>query len=140
MTEKLLSRDAILGAVDLPEERVSVPEWGGTVIMRGMTGAERDAFEAGIMVTRGDKEVVDSRNLRARLIVRCVYDEGGKRLFADEDAEFLGGKSAAVISRLFDVARRLCGIGESDMDEMRANFAGGPDDASPSDSPSPSEG
>lgn len=140
MTEKLLSRDAILGAADLPQERVSVPEWGGTVILRGMSGAERDAFEAGIMVTKGDKDVVDPRNLRARLIVRCVIDEDGKRLFADEDAEFLGAKSASVISRLFDVARRLCGMGENDINELRANFADGPDDASPSDSPSPSEG
>ena len=41
-----LNREAILAAEDLPRELVEVPEWGGAVYVRALTGAERDQFEA----------------------------------------------------------------------------------------------
>jgi len=34
----ILSRDAILGSDDLKKEVVSVPEWGGEVVIATMTG------------------------------------------------------------------------------------------------------
>ncbi len=37
-----LTGEEILGADDLPTEVVPVPEWDGTVIVRTLTGAERD--------------------------------------------------------------------------------------------------
>ena len=39
-----LSRDAILQREDIKTEDVEVPEWGGTVRVRGMSGVQRDAF------------------------------------------------------------------------------------------------
>ena len=44
-----LSRDDILKAADNEPEEVDVPEWGGSVLVRGMTGRERDAFEVSLM-------------------------------------------------------------------------------------------
>ena len=44
-----LSRDAILQREDIKTEDVEVPEWGGTVRVRGMTGVQRDAFEASLI-------------------------------------------------------------------------------------------
>jgi hypothetical protein len=41
-----LTRDSILNAKDLKKELVKVPEWGGEVYVRCMTGSERDAFES----------------------------------------------------------------------------------------------
>ena len=38
-----LDKAAILTADDLGRREVAVPEWGGTVLIRGLTGAERDA-------------------------------------------------------------------------------------------------
>ena len=40
----ILSKDAILAADDLPRETVHVPEWGGDVYVRTMSGTDRDAF------------------------------------------------------------------------------------------------
>ena len=37
-----LSKDQILGAVDFSFVEVEVPEWGGTVRIRGLSAAERD--------------------------------------------------------------------------------------------------
>ena len=50
---KALTRDEILGADDLKTESVKVPEWGGTVLVRELTGAERDEWEASVVKTNG---------------------------------------------------------------------------------------
>ena len=104
----VLSKDAILGATDLPLERVEVPEWSGAVYLRTMTGAERDAFDAEVL-SAPDRHI----NARARLVIRVLVDADGNRLFADADAEALGAKSAAALNRLFDAACRLNGFGDA---------------------------
>ena len=105
----ILNKSAILSAEDLKTETVAVPEWGGEVRVRTLTGTERDAFESGLVAEDGKKRNLD--NLRARLLALAIVDERGARLFNDGDAALLGGKSAAVLDRLFDVAQRLNGIG-----------------------------
>lgn len=117
----LLSRDAILQAQDLPTERVEVPEWGGEVIVRGLTAAERDQFEQSIVEARGKDTRVNLRNIRAKLVALCVVDEEGKRLFKDEDAELLGRKSAVALNRIFEVAQRLSGLRPEDVEELAGN-------------------
>ena len=41
----LLSRDDILNADDLTIETVAVPEWGGEVNVKTLTGAEKDKWQ-----------------------------------------------------------------------------------------------
>ena len=41
----MLSRDTILAKNDVKVEEVKVPEWGGSVLVRGMSGDQREAFE-----------------------------------------------------------------------------------------------
>ena len=117
----LLNREAILQAQDLPTERVPVPEWGGEVIVRGLTGAERDRFEQSIVETRGKDTRVNLRNIRAKLVTLCVVDEEGKRLFKDDDVELLGRKSAVALNRIFEVAQRLSGLRPEDVEELAGN-------------------
>ena len=45
----LLNKDQILEASDLQTFSVSVPEWGGDVQIRSMTGADRDEFESSLV-------------------------------------------------------------------------------------------
>lgn len=118
---KLLTRDDILMAQDLPTERVAVPEWGGEVIVRGLTAAERDAFEQSIVETRGKNTRMNLKNIRAKLVAMTVVDEQGDRIFSDEDAELLGKKSAAALDRIFAVAQRLSGLRPEDVDELAGN-------------------
>jgi hypothetical protein len=116
-----LTREEILGREDLPLEEVPVPEWGGAVWVRTISAAERDAWEAS---TYGDgKGDVRERlaNLRARLVCLCACSANGDRLFTDADAGKLGGKSAAAVDRLFDVAQRLNGLGPRDVEELVKN-------------------
>jgi hypothetical protein len=131
-----LSRDDILKAADNEPEEVDVPEWGGTVLVRGMTGRERDAFEMSMLQPgRGGRRTIDPANVRAKLVARCVVDDDGNRLFSDADVAELGGKSAAAVDRVYAVAARLSGMGAEDQEDLVRDFAPGDGAGSPSTSP-----
>lgn len=138
-----LTRDAILAAQDLPSADVEVPEWGGTVRVRALTGTERDAFEASIVDASAKGAKVNTRNMRAKLVAASVVDEQGNRIFSDTDIVALGRKSAAALNRVFEVAQRLSGLSETDVEELgKASETGQSGDspsASPDTSAAPSE-
>lgn len=114
----VLKRDDILAAADIVTELVAVPEWGGEVYVKGMTGAERDKFEGGIVEMRGKSQSLNMANVRAKLASFTICDEKGKRLFSEKDIDALAQKSAAALQRVFEVAQRLSGIGDADVAEL----------------------
>lgn len=123
-----LSRDAILTASDIQTEEVAVPEWGGTVRVRGMTGAQRDAYEDASLSMPDKKKQTRAfiyKDARARLVAWSVVDENGKRVFSDADIPRLSEKSAAALQRIFNVAMRLSGISEEDIEELIKNSPDG---------------
>ena len=126
-----LKRDDILTADDIARELVPVPEWGGEVWVKGMSGTERDNFEAGIIERRGKDTNVNMKNIRAKLAAACLCDENGKRLFADADIPALAAKSAAALQRVFAVAQRLSGIGDDEVKELAEGVKNDPFDGSP---------
>lgn len=128
----LLNREAILAADDLPYEDVPVPEWGGTVRIRTLSGTERDAFEAATVVTVGQRRDVNIRNIRARLVAAAAVDEQGKQLFSAADVKELGKKSGRALDRLFDVASKLSGMSARDVEELAGNSAAETSDGSTS--------
>jgi len=129
----MLNREQILKADDIKTEEVQVPEWGGSVLVRGMTGAERDRYEAAVVEQNGKNTKVNMRNARARLMTMTVVDEKGNKLFTQADIETLGQKSAAALQRVFEVATRLAGIGDEDLDELSKNSLPGQSEDSISD-------
>lgn len=118
-----LTRDQIMAHVGqtLRTEIVDVPEWGGTVIVRELTGRERDRFEASIVEQRGRRTVVNMANMRAKFVAACAIDEQGQPLFYPSDVEMLGDLSAAALNRVFDVGRRLSGLSDEDVEELEKN-------------------
>lgn len=144
-------RELILTADDTLTQEVPCPEWAhegwdGTVKVRGLTGTERDAFEAScqqIRPVRGANGKADGRemvpvldNIRAKLIVKCVLDpDDDTRLFTDQDANALGEKSGKVLDRLYDVAAKLSGISEADVEDLAKNSEAGQSGDSPSPLP-----
>lgn len=136
MSEKtnagLLSRTAILTAQDLTYEDVHVPEWGGMVRVKGLTGAERDAFEVKSLTGKGKNREVNIRNLRARLVQMSVIDENGDLLFREEDVLTLGSKSAAALDRVFAASQKLSRLTDEDVDELVSDFPNDPSGTSTS--------
>jgi len=117
----LLGKDAIFAAEDIATERVAIPEWGGEVMVRGLTGAQRDAWEASMRVQRGKKVEMDMTNFRARLCVLCVVDETGQLIFHGGDVDALAGKSGAALDRIYAAAARLSGISDEDAEDLAKN-------------------
>lgn len=117
----ILTRDLILSADDVKREKVSVPEWGGDLFVATMSGAARDAWEQTLVTRKNGKAEPNLENMRARLVVACVVDDQGARIFSDADAEALGKKSSKVLEKLAKVAQRLNGIGDSELEELEGN-------------------
>ena len=133
----LLSKTAILCANDLQTEDVEVPEWFGSVRVRSLNGRERDAFEASMVRGEGKDRKVDLTNMRARLVGLTVIDEGGQRLFTDDEVDLLGSKSGAALDRVFAVAQKLNGLCGADVEELTKNSSGVPSAVSTFDSALP---
>lgn len=135
----LLSADQILAADDRKYEVVPVPEWGGEVRLRSMSGSERDAYEDSLTNQVGNKQVVNARNARAKLVALCAVDENGKLLFGKDTVIKLGTKNSGALQRLFDVACRMNGFTEDDVKELEGNSDGGPSESPTSALPSPTD-
>ncbi|MEV0237559.1 hypothetical protein [Nonomuraea sp. NPDC050786] len=128
----LLSKDAIFTAQDLKTMDVSVPEWGGEVRVRTLTGRERDDFESESVTIKGNKREMKT-NLRARLVVKCAVDESGAPLFTPADVMKLGQKSAPALERVFEAAAKLNGMTDEDVADLEGNSDAVQSDGSTSD-------
>jgi len=115
----MLTADGILNSSDLSDlKKVNVPEWGGEVYIRVMTGIERDRWEIAATSAMKDTQTL---NIRATLCAICICDDKGKRLFTDEQAQALGEKSSLALGRVFEVARHLNRLTDRDLEELEGN-------------------
>lgn len=127
---KLLGREAILGANKLPTEIVKVPEWGGEVMVRGLSARQVDAWRMSFLGDGGKVDPGRMGNMRADLVSRSCVDEDGKLLFGPTDVAALGELSSAAMDRVFEVAQRLSGISDEEQAALVENFTTGPTDDS----------
>lgn len=106
----LLTRDQILAAKDIATEQVDVPEWGGAVLVRGLSGGARDTIEAMYISADGSLDRERFGNFRAAVVAKSIVADGGDRLFTDDDVMALGEKSSLALGRVFDTAMRLSAL------------------------------
>lgn len=116
-TAKILTKAEIFASSDLKSEKVDMPEWGGAVYVRPMTGDERDRWED-YCVSMQNKS---SAGIMQLLVSMTVVDEAGENIFTKDDIADLGKKSAAAISRLFVVSRNLSAITKYDLENLAKN-------------------
>ena len=100
----LLDRASILTAQDLKTQDVEVPEWGGTVRVRSLTGTVRDAFGRSLLGPDGNPSPA---LYNVKLVAVSVVGEDGQPLFTLDDLQALGDKSAPVLERIADAAEQL---------------------------------
>lgn len=132
----ILTAAQILAAPDIKTYEIEVPEWGGNVLIRPMTGHQRDQWEgqfAGIDPKDPKATEKITANMRARLVAQHLVDENGKLLFSSKDVEALGQKSAAALDRLFGKCQTLSGLSDRDVKELEENLREAQSDNSGSD-------
>ena len=117
---KMLTKEEIQKAKDLPVRDVEVPEWGGIVRMQTLSGAERDSF-ADTVQQRKKGEVIELKGLKVFLLSLAIVGENGERLFSEADLDELNAKSVKVLETLFEIATEMNGIGEEEEEELRKN-------------------
>lgn len=127
---RALSRDDILRARDLRTEQVDVPEWGGYLFVRGMTAGQRDRLEAAMIDKKGQPVPARLAEFRTRMFITCVVDERGTPMFDAADLPGLQAKSMLAMQRVLDVARRLSGMTDEDVDDLVGNSESGPSGSS----------
>ncbi len=123
----LLTKESILAKKDLAEEIVEVKEWGGKVKIRALNGKERDEFESYLVQNPGKNYKINMKGARAKLLSLALVGEDGKSLFASDE---LAGKSGAVLNKLFEVAQRLSGLADADIEKSAADLGKGQVDGS----------
>ena len=115
----VLNRDQILNAKDIKVEKVHVPEWGGDVYLRVISGADRDEYESFVLQSK-DRGTV--KNFRAMLLAKAICDENGNPIFTNKDIEALGKKNSVVLDRLWQKAMKLNGLTDEEVEKEKENF------------------
>ena len=129
----LLDKAAILAADDLVTEDIEVPEWGGRIRVRSLTGAERDAYDAESWRRSQNPNSSALDDFRVRRIAKAIVGEDGKRLFTDSEIALLGKKNGAVLDRIDDVVVRLSGLSGETRTNALADLKDDPSGGSGSD-------
>jgi 2,4-dienoyl-CoA reductase-like NADH-dependent reductase (Old Yellow Enzyme family) len=116
---RLLTEEDILAVDDIETEVVPVPEWGGSVRLRGLSLDE--VLEARKGAT-GDT---------AAMSVRLLAAAFAEPKLSEAAVAALGRKSASVVTRLLQVATRLSGIDAEAVQRSERTFRTEPGDGVP---------
>lgn len=103
---KYLTADSILQAEDFAYADVDCPEWGGTVRIRSLSGAQRVTLKKAI--DNGQSDIDEM------LCVMCVVDEDGNRIFNQKQLAELSKKNTKAISRVAIRVLEISGMRDPD--------------------------
>lgn len=119
-----LTREQILAArKDRKPHRFEVPEWGGDVFIRVLSG--NDQMEL-------SKDTAPEET-PGRVLVHSLVSEEGELLFTEEDVHELMQEDWPVIMRVFSESAKLNGLSTKELDEAMAGFVQAPDESSSSE-------
>lgn len=127
----LLTREAILQAVDLEEAVVEVPEWGGAVRVRAFSDEQRSKVQAAATTRRFDArtnqwvEQTDTEKLNVLLFIHGVVEPQ----FTAADYPALRKKSARALARVIAKLNELTGLTEEAVVQAEAEFPAEPAEA-----------
>ena len=99
---KYLTAADILQAEDFVFEDISIPEWGGTVRIRSLSGAQRATLKKAI---DAGTETADEM-----ICVMCMVDDDGNRIFNSSQIEALRKKNTKAITRIAKRALVISGM------------------------------
>lgn len=132
-----------LDNVQLRTQIVDVPEWATPdmppgevpqVMVRELTGAERDAYEASLITMRGTgkntTQELHLQNARAKVAVMGLINEDGTPMYRNSPADIaaLGKLPAKGLEKVVDAIMALSGINddsEEGLEQAAANFPNG---------------
>ena len=130
-----LTEEQILAALDRYEvetRQLRIPELGGTVYVREMSGQIRNRLEATYATIRngGDSKQLDK--ITAQIVAYGTVDEAGKPIMTMNAAQRVVSKMQKVAFRIRDTALELSATNEDDVEALAEVFDGAQSDDSTS--------
>jgi hypothetical protein len=115
-------RKTILEREDTLSESVTIEEWDVTVEVRGMTAGDR--FR--LLQTSSVDGKVNFQRWFPDLVIACTYDpDTGEKVFEPADRDTLLTRSGRAVGQLAEVASRLSGLSDTDVEAAKATFQEG---------------
>lgn len=101
-------REKILNAKDIGEKLVEIPEWGVTVKVKGLTGAQRARL---FTSNSASPSAADIERVYVDLVILTTYDpETDEPIFQPADRDMLSQKSGAALDKIVQTALELSGL------------------------------
>ena len=126
-----LGRSELLAPAERKFKTVVTPLGAGR--MRSVTERERSQFESDTLDKSGKLSKRSLLTVKPRLIIMCAVDDNGELLFTSADTERLLEMDSITANLLSDEAQKLCGITETDIEELEKNSVAHLEEDSPSD-------
>ena len=114
----MLSKKDIEDVQDLKTETLHVPEWGGDVMIRELSGHARSEYEKQITNKDGSQNLT---NWRAKMVMLSLVDEKGRQMFNEAEVMKLGKKSANALDRIVNAALALNEMAAESVEELAKN-------------------
>lgn len=133
---QLLTAEQILAAAETREvttKDVSVPELGGKVRVRELSGTMRNRLEATYATIRsgGDSKALDT--VTAQIVAACLLDARDRPMLTVNDVKRLAASHPKAVFRLRQAIVDISAIDEDDLGELEEVFDDGPNGPSTSD-------
>ncbi len=120
-----LTIDAILAADDLGKKIMDMPEWGGKVLVYGITGAARD-YLAYHYVNGVEETPTTGANFQRAMVAFGLLGPSADREEVDRVAEGLATKAPGSVGRVFQKVLELSGIGQGVIEEVTKDLKDDP--------------
>lgn len=113
----MLDRASILAAKDIITETFPIPQWGGDVTIRMLTGEQREELESRIQTFKSGAK----KSVRALAAVYSLVGEDGAPLFTQSDVAELAAKSGVALDTIFDHVLKLNAMTKAEAGELEKN-------------------
>lgn len=126
-----------------PTDELDIPELGGSVRVRGISGADRQQIVNKARIKKGPRKgEIDDEQFRAGMLAASLIDDEGAPLLQYDDLAVLSQLPAGLVDRVMGTVNRLSGFGEKEEEALgkpSASRAASTDSASSSPSASTGE-
>lgn len=116
--QKILNLGDILDAKCARVELIDVPQLGGAVYIRVLSGRERDKFESQVRAAKHGLP----ENVRAKWCALALSREDGSRLCSDADIPRLAELPSTVLDVIMGESQRLNGMADEVVEELEKNL------------------
>lgn len=127
--KKFLTRGEALDVDDTELLTVEVPEWGGCIYLKGLTGSEAVEYAQNTEQAAKKQEIWKEEMLW--LLSKTILDENKEPLFPGEQGiKDLSKKNGVVLGKLYNIAIRISVLGDAELAELEKNLKAAQEDSS----------